>query len=46
MMHYTPNYFDFDKLKHTGEIAEVFLVVAAVYILIYSVSWLYVYLRK
>ena len=35
MMHY----FDFDKLKHHGEIAEIFLLVAGVYILIYSVAW-------
>lgn len=33
-------YFDFDKLKHTGELAEVFLMVVGVYILIYSVSWI------
>jgi hypothetical protein len=34
------HYFDFDKLKHTGEVAEIFLMVAGVYILIYSVAWI------
>ena len=33
-------YFDFDKLKHTGEVAEIFLMVGGVYILIYSVAWI------
>ena len=32
-------YFDFDKLEHHAEIGQVFLMVAGVYILIYSVSW-------
>ena len=40
-MKYTPTYFDFDGLEHKAQIAEVFLMVAAVYILIYSVSWIY-----
>ena len=39
-MKYTPTYFDFDGLEHKAQIAEVFLLVAAVYILIYSVAWL------
>lgn len=34
------HYFDFDKLKHYGELGEVFLMVIGVYILIYSVSWI------
>jgi|688.fasta_scaffold00345_3 hypothetical protein len=39
-MKYTPTYFDFDTLKHHAEIGEVFLLVAGVYILIYSVAWI------
>jgi hypothetical protein len=33
-------YFDFDGLEHKAELAEVFLMVISVYILIYSVSWI------
>lgn len=40
-MKYTPQYFDFDGLEHKAQIAEVFLLVAGVYILIYSVAWIY-----
>jgi hypothetical protein len=35
------HYFDFDKIKHHAEIAEVFLMVALVYLVIFSVSWVY-----
>ena len=38
-MKYTPTYFDFDTLKHHESLAEVILMVAGVYILIYSVAW-------
>lgn len=40
-MKYTPTYFPFDQLEHKAEIAEMLLMVAAVYIIIFSVSWLY-----
>ena len=40
-MKYTPTYFDFDGLEHKAQIAEVFLMVAAVYILIFIVSFVY-----
>lgn len=40
-MKYTPEYFDFDGLEHKGELLEVFLMVAAVYILIFVSSWVY-----
>ena len=33
-------YFDFDGLAHKAELLEVILMVAGVYILIYSVSWI------
>lgn len=39
-MKYTPTYFDFDGLEHKAELIDVFLIVAVVYILIFSVSWL------
>ena len=39
-MKYTPTYFDFDSLEHKAELLDVFLIVAVVYILIFSVSWL------
>lgn len=35
-------YFDFAGLEHKSENMEMFLMVAGVYILIFSVSWLYV----
>jgi flagellar biogenesis protein FliO len=35
------HYFDFEKLEHKGELLEVFLLVAFVYILIFLVSWVY-----
>ena len=39
-MKYTPTYFNFDGLEHKAELIDVFLIVAVVYILIFSVSWL------
>ena len=39
-MKYTPTYFNFDALEHKAELIDVFLIVAVVYILIFSVSWL------
>lgn len=39
-MKYTPTYFDFDTLKHHESLAEIFLLVAGVYIIIYSVAWI------
>ena len=38
-MKYTPTYFDFQTLQNKADFAEMFLMVAAVYILIYSVAW-------
>lgn len=38
---YKPEYFDFDGLEHKAQLLEVFLMVVFVYILIYSVSWVY-----
>ena len=35
------HYFDFDSLIHKAELSEVFLMVAGVYILIFSVAWVY-----
>jgi hypothetical protein len=34
-------YFDFDGLEHKAENLELFLLVLFVYILIFSVSWVY-----
>ena len=36
---YTPTYFDFAALTHKAELFHVILMVAGVYILIYSVAW-------
>ena len=38
-MKYTPEYFPFDDLVHKSELFHVILMVAGVYILIYSVAW-------
>lgn len=46
MKKYTPEYFDFDGLEHKIQIAEMFLLVAFVYILIFSVSWIYCRLQS
>lgn len=40
-MKYTPTYFDFDKLEHWQENLEVFLMVAGVYIIIFTSAWVY-----
>ena len=40
-MKYIPTYFDFDGLEHKAELLEVFLLVVFVYILIFTVSWVY-----
>ncbi len=40
-MKYTPVYFDFDGLEHKMDIAEMFLLVGAVYIVIFSAAWVY-----
>ena len=40
-MKYVPTYFDFDGLEHKMNIAEMFLLVAAVYILIFIASYVY-----
>jgi hypothetical protein len=38
-------YFDFYKLQNMGDNAEVFFWVAAIYAIIFSVSWLYTKVR-
>lgn len=45
-MKYTPEYFSFDQLEHKAQLAEMFLLVVVVYILIYSVSWIYCRLQS
>lgn len=40
-MKYTPEYFPFDSLEHYKEILDVFLLVGMVYIVIFTVSWVY-----
>jgi hypothetical protein len=40
-MKYTPTYFDFDGLEHKMELLNAVVMVAGVYILIFSVSWVY-----
>jgi len=45
-MKYTPQYFDFAALEHKAQVAEMFLLVAVVYILIFSVSWIYCRLQS
>jgi hypothetical protein len=34
-------YFDFDGLEHKAELLDVFLLVFLVYIVIFTVSWVY-----
>ena len=40
-MKYTPTYFDFDAVTHKVEVAEMLLMVVAVYAVILIGSWLY-----
>jgi hypothetical protein len=40
-MKYTPTYFDFGGLEHKSENLKMLLMVAGVYILIFSVAWVY-----
>jgi hypothetical protein len=39
-------YFPFDEIHHKAENLEMFLMVIGVYILIFSVSWVYVRFAK
>ena len=45
-MKYTPEYFPFDDLVHKTDNLKMLLMVVGVYLLIFSVSWLYVRFRK
>jgi hypothetical protein len=38
-MKYTPEYFPFDELTHKADNLKMLLMVAGVYILIFSVAW-------
>jgi hypothetical protein len=40
-MKYTPEYFPFDQLTHKAENLKMLLMVVGVYIVIFSVSWVY-----
>lgn len=40
-MKYTPQYFDFAAITHKAEVAEMLLMVVAVYAVIFVFSWLY-----